>query len=163
MGLRQAEHHAGCNYQMSEPAYFKIECATCKGHIEFPKELHGQTIPCPHCGLTTVLRVAGYIESAPFPTQSHAPPPIQRAPQAPAKYGKIESKTERAGAGCLVQGLGLLLMVSGFFTLGIGFIIGLVLLVAGGRMALKTICSECGNPIANKSVKVCPACKTHFK
>jgi DNA-directed RNA polymerase subunit RPC12/RpoP len=45
---------------MSVPAYFKIECASCKGHIEFPKEIHGQTIACPHCGLTAVLRVPGY-------------------------------------------------------------------------------------------------------
>jgi predicted RNA-binding Zn-ribbon protein involved in translation (DUF1610 family) len=44
---------------MSEPGYFKIECASCKGHIEFPKEMYWQKISCPHCGLSTVLGVTG--------------------------------------------------------------------------------------------------------
>ena len=104
----------------------------------------------------------GYIE-APL---ASAPSPqviIQKAHFTPAQYGKIKSKSEFAGTGCLVQGLGLLLMISGIFTYGIGFIVGLVLLIAGGRMAIKLICSECGNPIVNKKVKICPACKAHFR
>jgi len=49
---------------MNEAATFKIACPNCQGHIEFPKEMHGQTIPCPHCDLTAVLKVAGYVEPA---------------------------------------------------------------------------------------------------
>lgn len=63
---------------MSTPEHFKIACANCQGHIEFPKELHGQPIDCPHCGLTTVLRVPGYVEPSPPPI----PPVIQKAPDA---------------------------------------------------------------------------------
>jgi len=44
---------------MSESGYFKIECASCKGHIEFPKEMYWQKVACPHCGLSTVLGVTG--------------------------------------------------------------------------------------------------------
>ncbi len=44
---------------MSESGYFKIACASCKGHIEFPKEMYWQKISCPHCGLSTVLGVTG--------------------------------------------------------------------------------------------------------
>jgi predicted RNA-binding Zn-ribbon protein involved in translation (DUF1610 family) len=44
---------------MSESGYFKIACASCNGHIEFPKEMYWQKIPCPHCGLSTVLGVTG--------------------------------------------------------------------------------------------------------
>ncbi len=44
---------------MSESGYFKIECASCKGHIEFSKEMYWQKVPCPHCGLSTVLGVTG--------------------------------------------------------------------------------------------------------
>jgi hypothetical protein len=42
---------------MSELSYFKIACASCMGHIEFPKEMYWQKISCPHCALPTVLGV----------------------------------------------------------------------------------------------------------
>jgi len=45
---------------MNEAVTFKIACPNCQGRIEFPKEMHGQTIPCPHCDLTVVLQVLGY-------------------------------------------------------------------------------------------------------
>jgi DNA-directed RNA polymerase subunit RPC12/RpoP len=71
---------------MSTPGHFKIACANCQGHIEFPKELHGQTIDCPHCGLSTVLRVPGFVESLPTPAPTapislDQPPSIAQTPQ----------------------------------------------------------------------------------
>ena len=38
---------------MSEEA--KFDCQHCGGHIEFPAEMAGQTINCPHCQLETQL------------------------------------------------------------------------------------------------------------
>ena len=39
---------------MSEK-YFKCTCAHCGGHLEYPAEGVGQTIPCPHCHQPTEL------------------------------------------------------------------------------------------------------------
>lgn len=39
---------------MSEK-FFKCTCAHCGGHLEYPAEGVGQTIPCPHCGQPTEL------------------------------------------------------------------------------------------------------------
>ena len=35
--------------------FLKCACANCGGHIEFPAEGIGATIPCPHCGWQTEL------------------------------------------------------------------------------------------------------------
>ena len=50
---------------MSEPETLKIECSSCKGHIEFPVDMHGKVISCPHCGLSTLLRVPGVVPAEP--------------------------------------------------------------------------------------------------
>jgi hypothetical protein len=39
-------------------SYSKGVCQHCGGHIEFPTEGAGQTIPCPHCQWNTVLTVS---------------------------------------------------------------------------------------------------------
>jgi hypothetical protein len=33
----------------------KCNCVNCSGHIEFPEEMAGQSITCPHCQLETLL------------------------------------------------------------------------------------------------------------
>lgn len=33
----------------------KTACSKCEGKVEFPVELKGQTIPCPHCGASVIL------------------------------------------------------------------------------------------------------------
>jgi hypothetical protein len=35
--------------------FLTCPCNNCSGHIEFPADGVGQTVPCPHCGLDTVL------------------------------------------------------------------------------------------------------------
>jgi len=44
---------------MGEPIYLKIACPTCTGHIEFPAEMRGQIINCPHCSLSMALVLPG--------------------------------------------------------------------------------------------------------
>src|SRR6476646_1774670 len=34
---------------MSEITYLKITCERCGGHIEYPSEMAGRSIQCPHC------------------------------------------------------------------------------------------------------------------
>jgi hypothetical protein len=40
---------------MTKPDFLKCNCPHCGGHIEFPAEAKGQTLPCPHCGQPTEL------------------------------------------------------------------------------------------------------------
>ena len=49
---------------MPSIAYIKTDCEHCDGSIEYPSELAGQTIECPHCHQMTTL-----------PTPFMAPPP----------------------------------------------------------------------------------------
>lgn len=80
---------------------------------------------------------------------------------------QIKKKGEFAGAGALVQALGLILMFVLFPLGGIvagvfGILAGLILLIIGSRMSYKYICSECGNKV-DKDVKMCPVCKAEFE
>jgi DNA-directed RNA polymerase subunit RPC12/RpoP len=36
--------------------FIKISCISCGGHIEFPTNLLGEKIPCPHCQATIILK-----------------------------------------------------------------------------------------------------------
>jgi hypothetical protein len=40
---------------MSENKFLKCTCTQCGGHIEFPADGIGQTVPCPHCNWPTEL------------------------------------------------------------------------------------------------------------
>jgi hypothetical protein len=40
---------------MAAAKFLKCDCSNCGGHIEFPAEGIGTTIPCPHCGADTEL------------------------------------------------------------------------------------------------------------
>jgi hypothetical protein len=40
---------------MSNHDFVKGECRHCAGHLEFPANATGQTVPCPHCGQPTEL------------------------------------------------------------------------------------------------------------
>ena len=40
---------------MSNDNFVKGQCLHCSGHLEFPADAAGETIPCPHCGQPTKL------------------------------------------------------------------------------------------------------------
>jgi hypothetical protein len=65
---------------MAAIAYIKTDCEQCGGPIEYPSELAGQSIECPHCQQATSL-------PSPFapPPQAAAPPPIP--PVQPSRSG----------------------------------------------------------------------------
>jgi hypothetical protein len=54
---------------MAETVYLKAACEHCNGRIEYPSELAGQSIQCPHCQRTITLR-----------SPSVSPPPIPPQP-----------------------------------------------------------------------------------
>jgi DNA-directed RNA polymerase subunit RPC12/RpoP len=52
---------------VSDTVYLKTACERCGGHIEYPSELGGQSIQCPHCKHEITL------PASPIP-----PPPVQQ-------------------------------------------------------------------------------------
>lgn len=124
----------------------KIKCQNCQQNIEFPDSMMGQIINCPHCDLSVALNIPGY--APPKPT---VPPPTKSFDQ---RFGKIKKVTKSAGAGGLIQILGLILLPIG---------IGIILIILGGRMAREFHCSVCGTKLNSKKVQLCPACHCDFE
>lgn len=82
-------------------------------------------------------------------------------------HGYRERVTSTAGDGCLVQLLG----VAAPFLLGaffgwIGIVLGVMLFFAlfvkGARMARKSRCSCCKNPLPSDVIRICPVCKAEL-
>jgi hypothetical protein len=142
---------------MAETTYLKAACQHCKGHIEYPSELAGQSIECPHCKQTTTLPL-----STPPPP---IPPPLPGINPAKAS---IEKASSFAGIGCLLQGIGAVCFVLAILTFKIGIlpivfgILGLWLLFYGSRKASWYQCSVCGGKLSHARVSVCPHCNARF-
>jgi len=60
----------------------KIACERCGGHTEYPSEMAGQSIQCPHCQHTITL--PSRFASPPIPPQAAPQPPPPEPPSAPA-------------------------------------------------------------------------------
>jgi hypothetical protein len=123
--------------------FFSIcTCTHCGERMEFDSRAAGQKMACPHCGMDTV----------PFMPKSEATPK-------PVVYATKKKKQGLLALGFAIQVAGILCM---FIKYPLGIIPGLILLVVGGRMALKLICSHCGN-YAVKEAKLCASCGAKFK
>ena len=73
---------------MAETVYQKIACERCGGHIEYPSELTGQSIECPHCHQATPLPPPLPPSLTPSPPSPIPPPlPRQQAELHPIKIG----------------------------------------------------------------------------
>ena len=73
---------------MSEIVYLKTACEHCSGHIEYPSELTGQSIECPHCHQATPLPPPLPPSLTPSPPSPIPPPlPRQQAELHPIKIG----------------------------------------------------------------------------
>jgi hypothetical protein len=78
-------------------------------------------------------------------------------PEATTQDATKRKKGEFLGLGAALQALGL----ACFFIRDGGWIIGILLLIIGGRLAIKTVCSNCGNHTTKESM-ICAACGAHF-
>lgn len=71
--------------------------------------------------------------------------------------------SEFAGAGCLLQAVGLLApvvgLLGGLLGLMIGCFVCLVLVVVGSQQSVSLLCGHCGNRVDNRHVTLCPSCK----
>jgi rubrerythrin len=74
---------------------------------------------------------------------------------------KVIKKRQTSAAGLLLELIGFA-MLSFWNVNPILSMIGVGLLIAGISMANKFVCSECGNKIEDKNVKMCPVCKARF-
>ena len=83
------------------------------------------------------------------------------------------TRRELVGRGCLVQVLGAVLLLGAGYALygqlglvvwGIAAlaVLGLGLLLLGGLLDLKWVCGICKQPVAGRSVHVCPSCHASF-
>ena len=84
---------------MSEITYLKIACERCGGHIEYPSEMAGQSIQCPHCQHTITLPprfVSPPIPPQPTPQPRPAP---SSAPPSPSR--EISTHTLKKKVGCI--------------------------------------------------------------
>ena len=55
---------------MTESKFLKCTCTQCGGHIEFPADGIGQTVPCPHCQWPTELVLDAPEETSARPARS---------------------------------------------------------------------------------------------
>jgi hypothetical protein len=76
---------------------------------------------------------------------------------------KKVKKTEHFGSGCMLQGVGVICLIGGFFFGIPGIVLGILLfllfLVYGAQKSVFWICGNCKNPLAGKQVTICPTCK----
>jgi serine/threonine protein kinase len=77
----------------------------------------------------------------------------------PVVYATKKRKGEYFGVECVMQAIGL---VCCLYVPLIGIPLGLVLLMIGGRMALKLVCSNCRHT-TTEAVKICADCGAHFE
>jgi hypothetical protein len=100
------------------------------------------------------------------------PPPTTPYAVAGPNAGQVARRKLVAG-GCLVQAVGIVLLPGAFVGLfsdvplvvqgGEGLAgLGVLLVVLGGFLNLKWVCAVCKNPIAGRSVLVCPTCHASF-
>ena len=73
----------------------------------------------------------------------------------------IQQRSESIGLGCLLQLLGLAVCIGAIFSLQplIG-LIGICLLIIGGRKSRWLQCSACTGRIAEKTATICPHCRS---
>lgn len=142
---------------------FKTACPVCTGHIAADLVWIGRRTRCPHCDAPIIFHgTLAVLDGAKLSPGQVASGPSETA------TGRNQQKSVVAGWGCLVQVIGLGCFglavifygfnpISQMLTLLFGFV-GLILLLVGSRMAIKRVCSVCGNRLDSRMVRMCPTC-----
>jgi hypothetical protein len=95
------------------------------------------------------------------PRKPDSPPAREASTRTPAL---IKQSTEFTGTGCVLQGVGLMAGLLGFAMGPIGMVFGLgvalLLIVEGSNKSKRLLCGHCGNRVDNKTVTLCPACRS---
>jgi len=134
-------------------------CGNCLRRVDHPGPV------CPHCGARGMLNSSS--GAAPDSEQPRkAEPEVDWASGAdelpPGQIARIKRASEFAGLGCAIQGLGLLIIIVGFWN-PILWIVGIILLLVGSAKSMHYVCGNCRNSLDSKHVTICPACHSHMK
>jgi hypothetical protein len=116
--------------------------------------------------------VPAYVGAQPVVPAVAAPPPGTPYAVSSPHAGKL-ARRRPVGGGCLLQGLGAVLMIGAGaapyagLTLAVPVVasiagVGLALILGGGLLQLKWACSICGQRFAGRSEHVCPTCRASF-
>lgn len=81
---------------MSEKQFLKCACAHCGGRIEFPAEVAGQQVDCPHCGKKTLLQSVSVVQKADIEKQAPEAASVPVAKQAALKTSVSEAPAPAA-------------------------------------------------------------------
>ena len=143
----------------------KFNCPSCKQSLEAPSDMAGQLVDCPSCSesIEVPLPPRAPVRANAQPPQTPPPRPAPQShpvptPSHPASQPSafIKKKSEFAGVGALVQAVGLVVC---FLFFPFGIFVGIIVILIGSRMAIKHVCSACGNKVEDKDVRICPVCK----
>ena len=163
------------------------QCRSCGWNVQFARERTGETVPCPNCNSELLLVAERRALPPPKASQQLSSPNLMPCPDCgrevstraescpgcglplkPSKndpspveltrFGRIKTKSESFGVGCLLQLIGL--VVIWFFP--IGTIAAICLFVMGSAAARYPVCSECGIKLNSRDVRICPACKSRI-
>jgi serine/threonine protein kinase/ribosomal protein L40E len=107
--------------------------------------------------LETIVATGNTAPPAGVPLGKTAAEAKSSAQPPPVIHSRKKKKGEFLGLGAAVQVLGLVCL----FIPTIGIPLGIILLIIGGRMAIKLICLHCGNR-TTKHAKICEVCGAHF-
>lgn len=148
--------------------YLKSECCHCHNPIEYPGELRGESIECPHCGQFTLLGNSSL--GVPVNIQKSSPHPIPLSIVSARPVVQISSTDPREvihgkkkmadpiGFGVILQVIGVLFL---FACHWLALLAGITLIIVGGIMARKKRCSNCGS-IVYRRARMCPICQCKF-
>jgi hypothetical protein len=127
-----------------------------------PSRLTSSLMNCPDCGRECSRRASACPHCG---CPLSAPPTVaQGISHEPKKLGRPVKRTSVAGAGCFMQGLGIVAGIGALITIPtvIGPIVlgvlALWLLVYGSNQSQWYECSECGTKLARQKVASCPSC-----
>lgn len=85
----------------------------------------------------------------------------------PPQIAQRVRKSEFFGTGCVIQGLGFIAPFVGAVAGPVGFVLGLLVLLAlllvGRQLAIFWTCGACGNRLSGDGVTVCPTCRAQLK
>lgn len=86
---------------MPPTAHSRTDCENCSGHIEYPPELAGQSIECPHCQQSTALPLQ-LTPPPPEPRKFYPTPPVAAPPPLirPTVPLRIRAQSSKVGKIC---------------------------------------------------------------
>lgn len=154
---------------MTDPLV-NFDCPRCGQNLEASEFNAGKSLPCPSCSASIIIPVPAVRKTVSVPArkQIRVSSSVQQDQSAPTTAPVVSAyprKTvERVGVGCLLQGIGVTACVFAFMV-GSPFlwlvlcVLGIILLLAGARAAIKFDCSACGNRLASAEVRLCPVCR----